>query len=221
MCAGDFMVEEKIVDAVKAARKGAKKRNFRQSFDIAVNLKNVDLKKPEEKVKTEVTLPNPVDKKIKIGVFANVLIPQVKKYAEDVVLITKDEIEKYGKDRKAARALANSCIAFVAEAPLMPQVARRLGPVLAVRGKMPKPVPPTIKDIGPVLKRAKSSVKLATKDTPVVHCRIGTEGMDDEKVAENASTVIDAVTTALPKGKDQIKNVYIKVTMGKAVKVKM
>jgi len=212
------MVDEKVINAIKSARERAKKRNFKQSFDIAINLKNVDLKKPENRIKTEVLLPNPVKKELKIGFFADMLIPQVKKY-QNVILIKKDEIENYGKNKKAARALAKACIGFLAEAPLMPKVAKALGPVLAVRGKMPKPVPPTVRDIKPIIDRVRASVKVAVKDNPVIHCRIGTEEMSDEQIAENAEAVISAITSALPKGKEQIKDIYIKLTMGQAVKI--
>ena len=38
------MAEENIMNAIKVAKEKSKKRNFKQSFDIAVNLKNVDLR---------------------------------------------------------------------------------------------------------------------------------------------------------------------------------
>ncbi|MEM5814552.1 MAG: 50S ribosomal protein L1 [Candidatus Aenigmatarchaeota archaeon] len=213
------MADEKIIAAVKAAREGSKKRNFKQSFDIAINLKNTDLKKPENKIKADVFLPGTAAVG-KVGVFADALVPQAKTH-EDVIIIRKDDLEAYGKDKKAAKALANACHSFVAEAPLMPLVGRWMGQVLAVRGKMPKPVPPTIPDIRPVIDRAKATVSIAVKGSPVIHCRIGTEDMTDEKVADNAAAVMNAAMAALPKGKDQVKNVYIKLTMGKPVKIEM
>jgi large subunit ribosomal protein L1 len=214
-----IMTDEKLIKAIKIAREGSKKRNFRQSFDIAINLKNIDVKKPEGKVKVEVSLPNAAGKAAKIGFFADALIPQAKKYPEDILLIRKEDLEAYGRDKKAAKAVASSCATFIAEAPLMPMVGKLMGQVLATRGKMPKPVPPNIPDIKPVIERAKSSVKLSVKDSPALHCRVGDEGMIDEKVAENCATVISAIEAALPKGREQIKNIYIKLTMGKPAKL--
>ncbi len=214
------MADEKIVKAVAAAREGSKKRNFKQSFDIAINLKNTDMKKPENKIKAEIFLPGMTASKAKIGVFADALLPQAKKH-EGVIVIRKDELEAYGKDKKAAKALANSCSSFVAEAPLMPLVGRWMGQVLAVRGKMPKPIPTTVADLTPIIERAKSIVTIAAKDSPAIHCRIGAEDMADEKIADNATAVINAITAALPKGRDQIKNAYIKLTMGKPAKIEM
>jgi len=215
------MADEKIVKAVAAAREGSKKRNFKQSFDIAINLKNTDLKKPENRIKADIFLPGMAASKAKIGVFADALVPQAKKHAEDVIVIRKDDLEAYGKDKKASKALANSCHSFVAEAPLMPLVGRWMGQVLAVRGKMPKPIPPTIPDLAPIIQRAKSTTSIAVKDSPAIHCRIGFEDMEDEKIADNATAVINTITAALPKGRDQIKNAYIKLTMGKPAKIEM
>jgi len=212
-------MSEKTLAAVKKAREGSK-RNFKQSFDLSINLKNVDLKRPENKVKTEVTLPHPISKPAKVGIFADALIPRAAGVA-DLILIRKDQIDSYARNKKAAKALANSCTGFVAEAPLMPQVAKVLGPFLAVRNKMPKPIPPTVADLKPLVERTKNSVRLALKDSPVVNCRIGIEEMKDEQVAENIDAAIGAVAAALPKGKEQIKNAYVKLTMSKPAKIEM
>jgi len=46
-----IMADEKLMAAIKKAREDSK-RNFKQAFDLSVNLKGIDLKKPENKVKT-------------------------------------------------------------------------------------------------------------------------------------------------------------------------
>ncbi|MFQ6009630.1 MAG: 50S ribosomal protein L1 [Candidatus Aenigmatarchaeota archaeon] len=212
------MEKKEIVEVVKKAREGAKKRNFKQSFDMAINFKNLDLKKAENKIKTEVLLPKGMGKELTIGVFADTMIPQVKKL-EGVVLIRKDELEGLKAKKKQAKALANKCHAFLSEAPLMPLVGKFLGPVLAVRNKMPRPVPPTLANIEPLVKRARNTVRIVLRDSPAAHCRIGVEEMSDDDVAENALAVLKAVETALPKGITQMKNANIKLTMGKPVKI--
>lgn len=216
-----IMADEKVLNAIKAVRENSKKRNFRQSFDLAINFKNTDMKKPENKIKTEIFLKDTPMGNVKIGIFADALVPLAKKHGDDVIVIRKDDLESYGKNKKAGKALANACQSFVAEAPLMPLVGRWMGQVLAVRGKMPKPIPPTVPDLKPIIERAKSTISIAAKDSPAIHCRLGPEDLPDEKIAENAAAVISAVTAALPKGRDQVKNAYIKLTMGKPVKIEM
>lgn len=212
------MAEEKIVESIKKAREAAPKRNFKQTFDLAINLKSIDLKKPENKIKTEVLLPAGVGRVLKVGIIADTLIPKVQKLADGVTLIRRDELDGLGRNKRAAKKIAADCVAFLAEAPLMPAIGKALGPVLAPRGLMPKPVPPTIPDLKPLVDRTAATVRLALKDSPVLHCAVGTEEMADEKISENISAVLKTVESALPKGKEQIRNVVIKLTMGKPVK---
>ncbi len=209
---------EKIVSAIKSARGNAKKRKFSQSIDLAINFKNLDLKKPENKIKGEVVLPHPA-RKPKICIIADSLVPQVNRIAdESVVLVRKEEISGFTK--KTAKKLAAKCDFFLAEAPaLMPLVGRYLGQVLGPRNKMPKPVPATLSDIKPLVERTKSTAKFAVKDSAAIGCIVGNETMEDEHVAKNIETVLHAVEGLLPKGKDQIKNAYVKLTMGKPVKI--
>ena len=212
------MAEDKIIDNIKKARETAPKRNFKQTFDIAVNLKSIDLKKAENKVKTEVVLPAGTGRKLKVGVIVDNLIPKAQKLSDEITMIRRDELDGLGKNKRVAKKIASECVAFLAEAPLMPAIGKALGPILAPRGLMPKPIPPTVPDLKPVVDRAAATVRLALKDSPVFHCAVGTEEMTDEKVAENISAVLKTVETALPKGKEQIRNVIIKLTMGKPVK---
>src|SRR3990172_10773702 len=200
------LMENNILEAVKKARE-SEKRNFKQSFDLSVN------------IKTEVVLPNGLGKDVKIGFVADTLIPQVKDL-ENVIMIRKDQIEFYGKNKKETKKLANQCYSFVAEAPLMPLVGKNLGQVLATRNKMPKPIPPTV-NVKDLLDSASKTVRLAIKDSPVLHCVVGKEDMPDEKIAENIDAVIKTIVSVLPKGKEQVKNAYVKLTMGKPAKVIM
>lgn len=208
-----------ILEVVKKARESPR-RNFKQMFDLAINLKNLDLKKPENKIKTEVNLPHGLGKLSKICVIADSLLPQAKKI-ENIVLIQKSELERLGKNKKAAKKIANECNYFVAEAPLMPSVGKNLGQVLAVRNKMPKPIPPTVPNLKDIVEKSSKIIRVALKDSPVIHCPVGNEDLDDQKVTENIEAVINSVSSSLPKGKEQIKNCCVKLTMGKPVKFKV
>ncbi len=206
-----------ILEIVKKAKE-SKQRKFKQSFDLAINIKGLDLKKPEGKIKTQASLPHGTGKPAKAGIFADMLISKVKELGDQVILIKKDDIQDLGKNKKKAKKIANTCKFFLAEAPLMPTVGKFLGPVLAVRNKMPKPIPPTLPNIKPLLEKNNKMVDLVLKNTPVIHCPVGTEEMDDQKIVENINAVISALASALPRGKENIKECYLKLTMGKSVK---
>jgi len=211
------MSDQRIVDSIKKARDD-KKRNFKQTFDLAINLKNIDLRKAENKIKFEVNIPNMI-KENKIGLIVDALVSKTEGL-NNVHVIKKDDLENLGKNKKLSKKIAKECSYFIAEAPMMPLVGKNIGSVLAPRNLMPKPVPPTA-NLEALVGRARKTVRIQLKDSPVIHLAIGTEDMDDEKIADNADVVIQGVISNLPKGRDQIKNYVIKMTMGKPVKFTM
>jgi large subunit ribosomal protein L1 len=206
-------MSKEILEAIKKARNT--KRNFNQTFDLIINLKNIDLKKPENRVKTEVFLPH--GKPNKIGFIADTLATEASKL-ENVEVIKKNQLESLGRNKKLAKKLANDCYFFIAEAPLMPLIGKNLGPILAPRNKMPKPIPPTANP-KPIVEKISKTIRVVVKTSPVVQCPVGSEDIDDEKIEENIELIIKAVESNLPRGKEQIKSYCIKTTMGKPVKV--
>jgi large subunit ribosomal protein L1 len=210
------MTEQKVIDAIKKAR-DTNKRNFKQTFDLAINLKSIDLKNPENKIKAEIKMPHAFND-YKIGIVADNLLPQAKDL-ENVLIIRKEQIEVYGKNKKEAKKLARSCDYFLAEAPLMPIIGKFLGPILAPKNLMPTPIPPTTQNLKSIVDQKRNVIKIQLKDSPTIHLAVGKEDMKDEEVAENIDFAIKTVLTNLPKGREQIKNFIIKLTMGKPVKV--
>jgi large subunit ribosomal protein L1 len=207
-----------IIEAVKKAKEQSKPRNFTQSVDIIVNIKDLDVKKPENRFDEEVSLPNGRGKDIKIGFIADgELAIQAKSAGIDLV-IDKDGLEEIGKDRKQAKKLANQYDFFVAQADMMPLVGRFLGPVLGPRKKMPKAVPPSIK-VEPLIERLKSTIKVGVKSQATIQALVGTQDMSDDKIAENIEAVLAILDQKLEKGRNQIKSLFIKTTMGSVVRV--
>ena len=209
---------QEIIDAVKEAKEQAKPRNFTQSIDVIINLKDLDVRKPENRFSEEVALPNGRGKEIKIGVIADgELIVQAKDAGLDLV-INKTDLEELGKDRKAAKKVANSVDFFISQADMMPLVGRFLGPILGPRNKMPKPVPASIK-LDPLLERLQSTVKVGVKQQPLIQIVVGSQDMSEEAIAENVETVLTVLDRNLEKGRSQIKSMFIKTTMGPVVRV--
>ncbi len=213
------MASQEIVEAVKNAldEKNSKKRKFVQSLDLVINLKDVDLSKPENRIDEEIELPKGRGKEAKIAVFASGELALKAKGVADTI-ISPEQIKELAEDKKKAKELAESHDFFVAEAPLMPSIGRSLGRILAPRGKMPKPIPPDA-DIESIVNKLKKSIKIRSKDKPTFHCLIGKEDMSPEDLAENVETILDRVESKLERGRMNIKSAYIKTTMGKAVRV--
>ncbi len=207
-----------IKEKIKEAKENSKPRKFAQTWDLIFNLRDMDLKKPENRLNLELFLPEGLGKELKTVVVADTLYADAKKHAD--LAITKDEIPKLGKDKKKLKQLANEYDWWFGEAPLMPQIGKVFGATLGTRGKMPKPVPPKINLQG-ILMRAKKSVKIRLLNTPVIQIPVGTESMTDDQVAKNIEAALSLLEEKLPKGNNNIRNVSLKLTMGKPVKIEV
>ena len=212
------LAKDDIGRALGELRKNLVKRKFPQSIDLVVKLREVDLKKPENRINEAIALPNPPDKSLKICVIASGDLATRAKDAGADMLISRQDLENLGKDKKAARKLAVNYDFFIAEAPLMPLVGRGLGSFLGPRGKMPTPVPPNAA-IDQVVSNHRKMVRVRMREQPVLQCRVGTENMPDDKLVENVQTVVSRVEQKLERGFKNIGEILLKATMSKPVKV--
>ncbi len=205
--------DEKLVEAINKALEEKGSRKFVQSVEMAVNFKNIDMTKQENKLNLEVLLPKGRGKKINLIVFADGNIAADAKAAGADYVISSEEIPKYNKN-SLKKLVRNS--EFFAQPQLMMMVGKTFGQLLGGRGKIPKPI---VGNIASILKNAKNTVKLKSKGKflPVVHCPIGVESMSTEDLSENAKAVLSSVSNKV--GDASIKSVIIKLSMGKPVKV--
>ncbi|MEM2851251.1 MAG: 50S ribosomal protein L1 [Candidatus Bathyarchaeia archaeon] len=211
---------QQIAAALEKAKKDSKKRNFTQSIDLVITLRNLDLKKPENRINELFELPNPPPKPVKVCVIASgAMAVNAKKAGADEV-IDKETLEKLGGDKKAAKKLVKKFDFFIAEAPLMPLVGKTIGSILGPHGKMPTPVPPNA-PIDPILEKHRRMIRLRMKDQPVIQCRVGSEDMPTEKVVENIQAVLARLENRLEKGLKNIHQIQVKTTMGPPVSAEL
>jgi len=211
--------QKTIITAIKEAKEKSKKRNFTQSVELILNLKDIDMKSPEGRIQERIELPHPSpEKPNKICVIATGELALKAKRAKADLVIGNDELAGLAGRKKELRKIANDYNFFMAEAPLMSRVGKTLGPALGPRGKMPVPVPPTA-DISGLIKRYRKMVFVRMRNQPVIRCRVGTESMKEEEIAENVQTVLKTIEGKLKRGTKNIKTVYLKTSMGTPVKI--
>jgi large subunit ribosomal protein L1 len=196
----------KIDEAIKRVREG-EKRKFVQTIDLIVNLRNIDLKKPENKFSKDIILPNGRGKEVSVCVLSDTVEGGIRKH----------EIEAFGANKSAAKQFTKKYDFFVCEAPLMPLVGKILGRYLGPKGKMPRLLVPG-KDPKFVIDETMKSVRVNVRDSPTIQIAVSSEEMQDEQIKENIEKVIEEVRKSLP-AKAQIRNAYIKTTMGKPVRI--
>ncbi|MFH0836773.1 MAG: 50S ribosomal protein L1 [Candidatus Aenigmatarchaeota archaeon] len=191
-----------IPDAIKSLRESSN-RKFSQTFDLIINISNIDLKKPESKFSKDIVLPHGKGKINKVCILAE---------SSEYNKLFLTDIEK---DKKAAKAFCKSYDFFLCETSLMVLVGKVLGRYLGPSGKMPRPLPPNV-DPKTFSKVFEKSIRLRIKDSPVIQCVVGNQTMDDIQIKENIDKVVEEVRKSMPP-KSAIKNAYLKLTMSKPV----
>ena len=214
------LAKDEISRALGELRKSLIKKKFTQSIDLVVRLREIDLKKPENRINEAIPLPNPPEKALKVCVIASGDLATRAKAAGADMLVGRQEIENLAKDKKGARKLAQEYDFFIAEAPLMPLVGRALGSFLGPRGKMPTPIPPNA-PVDQVIVNHRKMVRVRMREQPVLQCRVGTEAMPDEKLVENIQAVVSRIEQKLERGFKNIGEILVKGTMSKPVKISL
>jgi len=191
--------------------KKEKKRKFVQTLDLIINLKNYDVRK--EALNTFVSVPHPSEKKI--AAFLT-------KRSKIVDTIIEDDFVKY-KDVKDIKKFAKKYDSFIAVASLMPKIATKFGRVFGPMSKMPSPQAGIIpKDddasIEAELSKMNKSIRIKNKEM-AIKLAVGKEDMSDDDLKDNIEAVLKGVEKKLPRGRDNVKEVLIKFTMTKPVKV--
>jgi large subunit ribosomal protein L1 len=213
------MADSKTVEAVQKAIEESKKleRKFKQSVDVVINLKNIDMNDAKNRVEDEVMLPHGRGVDAKLALFASGDLALKSKTHVDL-LIKPEEIEELAKDKKKFKKMADEYDFFIAEAPLMPTIGKTLGIILGPRGKMPKPVPPTV-DIANMAKSMRKTVKIRSKTTKTIHATVGREEMDAQQIADNIDAILKRLEGKLERGKLNIGSVYVKTSMGPPMRI--
>jgi len=209
--------ESQLVEVIKQAKESDKDRKFKQSVEMIMVFKDVDVKKGFA-INETVQLPKKTTKPALVCIMASGDMGIKAKNAKADMVIDENELTKLSADKKKSKKMINKYDFFLADTKLMPTVGKKLGQLLGPRGKMPTPVPFNA-PIESFLERFKSSIRIRVKNSLSLSCKIGEEDMDEQHIAANANTITNAVEKKLPNGDKNIKKIMIKTTMGKAVKL--
>ncbi|MBI2107476.1 hypothetical protein HYT57_05820 [Candidatus Woesearchaeota archaeon] len=215
------MEKKEIIQAIQNLREFSKKRNFKQSVDLIINLKGLDVKKQGNSIDIFAVLPNARKKKIRVCALVGQELAQSAKIFDKVV--SQDEFSKYQANPKLVTELTRDYDLFVAQANLMGPIATTFGRTLGPKGMMPNPrsgavVPPEA-NLEVLFQKLQKTVRLQTKKEPSVKAPVGSEDMTDEELAENVLSAYNNLVHVLPQEAHNIKNVELKTTMGPAIKI--
>ena len=209
--------ESEIVTLIQEAKKGEKERKFKESLELYITLKDIDVKKGFA-LNEIIQLPNQMSKPAAVCVMASGDMGLKAREAKADEVLDNDNVNKLAEDKRASRKLINKYDFFLADTKLMPVVGKSLGQLLGPRGKMPTPVPFNA-PIESFLSRFKTSIRVRVKNSLSISCKVGDSEMDEHQVAANAIAVINNLKGKLPNGDKNIRKYMIKTTMGKVAKL--
>ena len=212
------MDKEIIAITLKKLKENSPKKNFKQSLDLIINLRGLDLKKAEHQINMFITLHHDNGKKVSVCALVNPEMESSAKEACDEVVL-QDQFASF-KGKAEIKKLANKHDFFIAQASIMPKVATVFGRVLGPKGKMPNPKMGSVlapnANIKALVEKIKKTVNLATKNEPTIKCMVGKEDTNDNDVIDNILTIYNSTIQKLPNEKQNVKSVILKLTMGPA-----
>lgn len=216
------MNKQQVLNALNKAKESSNKRNFSQTIDLIIILKDLDLKKPDHQLDFFLPLHYSNGRTTKIcGLVGPEMAENAKKELDFVVL--SNDFADYAKDKKKVKKLAEEYTFFVAQANLMGKIAATFGRVFGPKNKMPNPksgciVPPNA-NLTILKDKLKNTVRIQVKKSPQLQIAVGKEDMKEEEILENIMTVYNQVVHHLPNESHNIGSIMVKLTMGPTIKI--
>ena len=204
-----------------------KVRNFDESIDLIINIKDINLNDPKNRIDKEIILGNEVIAKDKPNICviaSDEILMEAKKLGIDT-LDSEGLIKLNNEEKKYKKKFAKKYDFFVVEDKMMRDVARYLARFLGPVGKMPKPFPTGYgiisnpDDLNVAYERYKKVIRIQMKKQPIIFAKIGKKSLDKEKLFENMKTVVNFIADQMPHKFNNFKSIHLKSTMGKPVKV--
>jgi len=188
-----------------------KKRNFSESVELQVTLKNYD---PQRDKRFSGTFKLPVIPRPK----SSVCILGTQKHCDiadqlSIDRMTVDDLKKLNKNKKLIKKLAQKYDNFLASGTLIKQIPRILGPGLTKAGKFPS----LLEDNDNVQEKvdtAKATIKFQMKKVMCMSLAVANIAMGQEEIALNIQLAVNFLVSLLKKNWQNIKVIYIKSTMG-------
>lgn len=186
----DYTKKYDLKEAISILKK-IPNTKFDESLDLHLKL-NTDPKKTDQAIRGTVVLPHGTGKKIKVAVFC------------------KGEQEKEARDAGADYVGGQDLIdkvtagflgfdAAVATPELMKDLSK-LGKILGPRGLMPSPKSGTVTmNVGKIINELKTGkIEFKIDKQSGIHVSVGRISFAEEKLFENANTLLNAILNAKP-----------------------
>jgi len=188
-----------------------KKRNFTETVEIQVTLKNYD---PQRDKRFSGTfrlpaIPRPNLKCCMLGNAAH--CEQADRIG--VPHMSVDDLKKLNKNKKLVKKLAKKYDFFMASDNMIKQIPRLLGPGLTKAGKFPTLLSSS-DDMQEKIDEVKSTIKFQMKKVMCLNVAIGNVEMEKQQIIVNTQLAANFLASLLKKQWQNIGQMYVKSTMG-------
>ena len=210
--------QEKVSKAIEKILENSvtNKRNFNESFELQIGLKNYDPKK-DKRFSGTISLPHiPKTKKNFAILGDSVHLSQANRCGYDSYSV--DDLKKFNKQKKIIKKFAKKYDFFLASESLIKTIPRILGPGLNKAGKFPTLLLKS-DNITEKIDKIKATVKFELKKSLCLGVVIGNCKMEATQILQNILTSINFLVSLLKKNWQNIGSLHLKTTMGKPVKV--
>lgn len=204
-----------------------KVRKFDESIDFIINLKDINLNDPKQRIDKEILLPNNIITTDKPNVCV-IASDEILLEARNLKLDTIDSdglVKLNNEEKKVKKRFVKKYDFFIVEDKMMPSVARYLARFLGPLGKMPKPFPSGYgiisnpSDLQVAIERYLKIIRIQLKKQMLIQVKIGKKSMEKDQVFENMKAVVEYIADQMPHKYNNIKSMYLKTTMGHPIRI--
>ncbi len=193
-----------------------KKRNFLETVELQVGLKNYDPQR-DKRFSGTLKLPQVPRPNMTICIFGDAFdVDRAKSCGVDAMSV--DDLKKLNKNKKLIKKLTKKYNSFIASEVLIKQVPRLLGPQLSKAGKFPTPVSHN-DDLYSKVTDVKSTIKFQLKKVLCLAVAIGNVEMDQDTLVNQIMMSANFLVSLLKKNWQNVGSLVIKSTMGPSFRI--
>ncbi|KAF8251274.1 60S ribosomal protein L10a [Wilcoxina mikolae CBS 423.85] len=187
-----------------------KKRNFLETVELQIGLKNYDPMR-DKRFSGTVKLPIVPRPGMSICILGDQHdIDRAKHHGFEFMSV--EDLKKLNKNKKLIKKMARKYDAFLASEQLIKQIPRLLGPGLSKAGKFPTPVSHA-EDLANKVNDVKSTIKFQLKKVLCLGVAVGNVGMTEDQLIGNIMLAINYLVSLLKKGWQNVGSLTIKASM--------
>ncbi|ELR09329.1 60S ribosomal protein L10a [Pseudogymnoascus destructans] len=187
-----------------------KKRNFLETVELQIGLKNYDPQR-DKRFSGTIKLPQVPRPNMAICILGDQHdIDRAKHGGVDAM--SADDLKKLNKNKKLIKKLARKYDAFIASDALIKQIPRLLGPGLSKAGKFPTPVSHN-ESLSDKITDVKSTIKFQLKKVLCMGVAVGNVSMTEDQLISNIMLSINYLVSLLKKGWQNVGSLTIKASM--------